>query len=178
MPGATLEIHQINVSQGDATLIIVRDLALLAAKVTDATAQADPMAHLPWCVKSSVDISSTVVSAVLIDGGNNRFGDKVWAYMKQVGAIDPSPAVVFQAKLHVMVNHAHGDHLDGLESLFRYVDPSVLPARAAKRARTKLTAPFTLVPASLMRMAQTPVREPRGDKLAVCNTRSTQSNFL
>ncbi len=123
MPGATLEIHQINVSQGDATLIIVRDLALLAAKVTNATAQADPMAHLPWCVKSSVDISSTVVSAVLIDGGNNRFGDKVWAYMKQVGAIDPSPAVVFQPKLHVMVNHAHGDHLDGLESLFRYVDP-------------------------------------------------------
>lgn len=55
-----------------------------------------------------------------MDGGNDCYGPDVCAYLEKVGAIDPTK--VFQAKLHLMANHYHDDHQDGLRSIFCELD--------------------------------------------------------
>ena len=118
MPKATLEIHQINVGQGDATLVIVRDTAALAGAVTDVNVRTgDAMAHLPWCLARKIPLSGTVLTALLIDGGNDCYGESLREHLESVGAIDP--AAVLQRNLFIMANHFHDDHQDGLRSILR-----------------------------------------------------------
>jgi hypothetical protein len=114
MAQASLEIHQLNVGQGDSTLIVVRDVDKLATAAAGATC--DPISFLPYCVAKGRDLKATVKAALLMDGGNDCYGPDVCAYLVKVGVIDPTR--VCQDNLHLMANHYHDDHQDGLRSIF------------------------------------------------------------
>ena len=124
---ASLEIHQINAGQGDATLVLVRDTAKLRAAVITAKSQTiadgmEPIDYLPYCVKEKISLLGTVKQSLLIDGGNDCYGFAVRTYCESVGALDTSK--VSQTNFLMMVTHYHDDHQDGLRCVMRDPDPS------------------------------------------------------
>lgn len=109
-----LEIHTINVSQGDSILVINRDLYALENKIDQwigtqpspkPTKPADSADWLPFTIAKKIPITGTVQSAVLIDAGNKEFGINVINYLKDHG--------VEQGKFSVVITHYHDDHYDG-----------------------------------------------------------------
>lgn len=109
-----LEIHHINVSQGDSTLIINRNIEELKNAITTAgeTPPAKEEDYLPFAISKGVNLKDTVHAAVLIDGGDNSYGEDVVNYLNTHGVFDSTH------QLEVVVTHYHSDHLDGLFYLF------------------------------------------------------------
>jgi beta-lactamase superfamily II metal-dependent hydrolase len=123
---ACLEIHQINVGQGDSTLIINRDLAKVQAALEKAklTLPADPIDWVPLAVlnKETVSLVGTVKKALLIDAGDDEYGGDVLAYMTAQGVLDGK--TTWYPDLMLMVSHYHDDHMAGLRSIFKErIDP-------------------------------------------------------
>lgn len=109
-----LEIHTINVSQGDSILIINRNLYLLRKVIEDwiatkpmpqPTLPADSADWMPFAVAQDINITNTLTGAVLIDAGNKEFGYNAIQYMQAHGVLDDQYSVV--------VSHYHDDHYDG-----------------------------------------------------------------
>ncbi|KSB89110.1 hypothetical protein AS593_04235 [Caulobacter vibrioides] len=148
---ASLEIHQINVSQGDCTLVLNRDQAKLKAIVEDRAKNAsnandralatdvlnsDPLNYLPYCIHAKLSLKDTVKAALLVDAGNDGYGPDVRAYLLKVGAIVPG---LYQPQLSLLATHYHDDHQDGLRSLMRDpMDPNKL--KLAKQAAAQVGA--------------------------------------
>lgn len=114
-----LEIHHINVSQGDSTLIIWRKLDVLAAMV-EADLQAKGLGpipeedYLPYALKNALDISGTVEGSILIDGGEDCFGEDVYNYIKMNGIQSEEDRTNF----YIVITHYHSDHVDGIRNIF------------------------------------------------------------
>ena len=116
---ACLEIHQINVSQGDSVLIINRDLGRVreSLRKADVMVSGDPIDFVPQAVQERVDLKGTVKHALLIDGGDDGYGGDVYEYLVQHGVVNP--AVKLQPNLAVLISHYHDDHQAGLRYLFK-----------------------------------------------------------
>ncbi len=125
---ASLEIHQINVGQGDSILVVNRDAAKLKTLcVTNGfDGTKDAIDCLPFALaavdaatpagnKIKAGLGATVKQAVLIDGGDALYGTDVVAYMAYVGVIDPD--VADAPKLTVVTTHYHADHYGGLRDV-------------------------------------------------------------
>lgn len=116
---ACLEIHQLNVSQGDSILIINRDLdkveaALRAASIT---LPADKIDWVPLAVYRKVPLFGTVKKALLIDAGDDEYGGDVLNYMTTQGVLGGKKK--FFPDLMVLVSHYHDDHMAGLRCIFK-----------------------------------------------------------
>ena len=89
---ACLEIHEINVGQGDSVLIINRDLVKLTAAIVSnkgaKAVPADPIDHVPYCLANSVPLAGTVTKALLVDGGDDEYGGDVINYLTDLGVLD------------------------------------------------------------------------------------------
>ncbi|MBL7498998.1 hypothetical protein I6A84_29905 [Frankia sp. CNm7] len=121
---ASLEIHHINVSQGDATLIINRDLAkvgqaLDAAKIPRPT---DPIDWVPLVLSETgrnakATLLGTVNNALLIDGGDDDYGGDVINALEAHGVVNPKKYWV--KGFSILATHYHDDHIAGLRSVFK-----------------------------------------------------------
>jgi len=122
-----LEVHTINVSQGDSILVVNRDLYALENKIdqwistqpspkpTKPTSAGDWM---PFANAKNINIAGTIRDAVLIDAGDKEFGLNVINYLKKQG--------VEKEKYSVVTSHFHGDHYDGL--IYRQSKKSMVPS--------------------------------------------------
>lgn len=122
---ASLEIHQINVSQGDSVLVINRDNHALETliRATKKRPPSDPIDYVPFAIANNISLIGSVKSALLIDGGDDEFGGDVWDYMVRHGVVDPVEKL--QSKLMVLVSHYHDDHQAGLRYIFKKrIDPA------------------------------------------------------
>jgi beta-lactamase superfamily II metal-dependent hydrolase len=123
---ASLEIHVINVGQGDSVLVINRDLAqaknAIAAAAGSASVPANPIDYVPYALKNGVSLVGTVKKALLVDGGDDEYGGDVLNYMTDQGVLDGTS--VWRPDLSVVVSHYHDDHMAGLRSVFKErIDP-------------------------------------------------------
>ncbi len=86
---APLEIHHINVGQGDSTLIINRNLENVKEKITKANKQlpGDSPDWMPFAVANKVSLKGTVKCAMLIDGSENRYDGDLSNQIKTYGVI-------------------------------------------------------------------------------------------
>lgn len=144
---ACLEIHQINVSQGDSVLIINRDLDAVGQRLrkADLSLPSDRIDYLPLAIERKVKLLGTVSRALLIDGGDDEYGGDVYGYLIQHGVIDKDAK--FQPKLMVLVSHYHDDHQAGLRYIFKERVP---PARPGEKATYKpRTRPAVIYQAQL-----------------------------
>src|ERR1022692_2791132 len=116
---ASLEIHEINIGQGDSILIINRDLAATKKLITAAkgVVPADPIDYMPYCVANDIPLTGTVTKALLVDGGDDEYGGNVVDYMDLYGVLDGT--TVWRPDLMVAVSHYHDDHMAGLRSVFK-----------------------------------------------------------
>ncbi|RAJ05475.1 metallo-beta-lactamase superfamily protein [Chitinophaga skermanii] len=110
----SLEIHQMNVGQGDGALIIVRDVVKLKAiieKYAKKTKIPDnPAEYIRYAMSNNLDVKNTIKFAVLIDAGAGKAqADKIKKYMAKVGV---------KRVTHSILSHFHGDHYGGLQYLF------------------------------------------------------------
>lgn len=165
---ACLEIHQMNVGQGDSILIINRDLTKVAAKITNAISTgkitgplpSDPIHYVPYAVFNAVDLEGTINRALLIDGGDDEYGGNVLDYLKIQGALRTNPAP-YCPDLYILVSHPHDDHMAGLRSVFKdrvektvtvgkkkttkvELIPRYRPARVYQTSKNKKADPKTL----------------------------------
>lgn len=114
-----LEIHSINVSQGDSTLIINRDINKLEqnidkaikAKKTLGPKPTNPVDFLPFAVSQNIDLKSTIRTAMLIDAGDDIYGGDVANYLEQQG-VDNTTA------FYTLATHYHADHVGGFYAVF------------------------------------------------------------
>ena len=123
---ASLEIHEINVGQGDSILIINRDLDAtrkqIVAEKGVANVPADPIDYMPYCIANGIPLSGTSTKALLVDGGDDEYGGDVIGYMSDYGVLDGT--TVWRPDLAVLVSHYHDDHMAGLRSVFKErIDP-------------------------------------------------------
>ena len=125
-PSACLEIHQVDVGQGDCTVIVNRNLAALEQKVAQANASAAanlaPIDQMPWCRANNVPLDGTVSRALVVDGGNDCYGVALRNYLIEIGALipgTPEQPQIQQLQLEILVTHYHDDHQDGLRSMMR-----------------------------------------------------------
>ena len=164
---ARLEIHQMNVGQGDSILIINRDLTKVAAKITDAintgnitgTLPDEPIHYVPYAVFKGVDLEGTINRALLIDGGDDEYGGDVLGYLKKQGALRTNPSP-YCPDLYMLISHPHDDHMAGLRSIFKErIETQVIvnkkktmkvslverfrPARVYQTSKNKKTDPKT-----------------------------------
>jgi glyoxylase-like metal-dependent hydrolase (beta-lactamase superfamily II) len=138
MSTATLELHFINVGQGDSILVVNRDKDELAKKVTEEPdAPADPLDYLPYAIGKEMNLRGTVKKALLIDGGDDEYGGDVVAYLQQHGVLDKDTEG-FEDKLEVVISHFHDDHIGGLRSLFKKRIEETITETVKGRARTRL----------------------------------------
>lgn len=118
---ATLEIHVMNVGQGDSVLVINRALDKVKAAITKAkgasSVPADPIDYVPYALKNKVPLVGTVVKALLIDGGDDEYGGDVLNYLTDQGVLDGK--TIFRPDLSLVVSHYHDDHMAGLRSVFK-----------------------------------------------------------
>jgi beta-lactamase superfamily II metal-dependent hydrolase len=123
---ATLELHFINVGQGDSILIVNRDLEKLKAVIVTggapASIPANPIDHLPYAIQKGLNLCDTVRKAVLIDAGDDQYGDDVVAYLESHGVLNATELKDknngYAPNLDVVISHFHDDHMAGLLSLF------------------------------------------------------------
>jgi beta-lactamase superfamily II metal-dependent hydrolase len=140
---ASLEIHQINVGQGDSILVVNRDaVALKTLCVANGfDAAKDAIDCLPFAQAAvtaggvagkaiATGLPATVKAAVLIDGGDALYGADVVAYLTWVGVLQP--AVSAAAKLTVVTTHYHADHYGGLRDLFAQKKEVLRPKTVTK----------------------------------------------
>ncbi|MFL5664528.1 MAG: hypothetical protein ACJ8BW_24745 [Ktedonobacteraceae bacterium] len=120
---ARLEIYQINVGQGDSTLIVNRRLnrvyeAIKNAKGVGVSDGLEPIDYVPYAVANDIDLDGTIERALLVDGGDDVYGDDVLNYIKKLGALrtDPKP---YCPELYLLVSHYHDDHMAGLRYVFK-----------------------------------------------------------
>lgn len=138
---ASLEIHQINVGQGDSILIINRDLdkvrAALQQKDSSLPGSAEKIDWVPRAIKEKATLFGTVKYALLIDGGDDEYGGDVVAYLEQHGVVDSTPtASPFCPNFYVLVSHYHDDHMAGLRSVFKKrVEYSVFDKKKKKKVK-------------------------------------------
>lgn len=120
MIAGALEIHQVNVSQGDCTLVLSRDLVevrkILRDEGHDDVAGGSALDLVPFCTTNGISLDGTVLAAVLIDAGNIQYGADVRNYLHKLGAIRDG---LWQEQLSLVITHYHDDHQDGLRSLMR-----------------------------------------------------------
>jgi len=112
-----LEIHHINVSQGDSTLIIFRDINKLREILPESTTgikAGEEENLLPYAMKNHCNLDGTVISAVLIDGGEEVFGKDVADYLAKMGISKTNAPNLLAA----ICTHCHSDHADGLRTVF------------------------------------------------------------
>jgi len=115
-----LEIHQINVSQGDATLIIHRDLPALRAKINlTMTAPTNSVDLLPFAIKNGIDLEGTVKYAVLVDAADGTYGYDVFEYMQRYGVKGKAT----QKNFYTVLTHYHSDHMGGINDVFNKRGP-------------------------------------------------------
>jgi beta-lactamase superfamily II metal-dependent hydrolase len=115
---AVLEIHVINVGQGDSILIINRDLALLRQALGQAAnAIANDVDLLPTALRDNpAALAGTVRRALLIDAGEDMYGESVVGYLETQGVL--TKGTVDTPNLSVLMSHYHSDHIGGLPYLF------------------------------------------------------------
>lgn len=119
---SALEIHFINVSQGDSILLINRNLDELKKKIK-AAGKLLPANSLDWmpfamAQKPSLDLEGTVKAAVLIDAGEDYYGGDVFSYIQSYGV----KGSVTQANFSTVASHYHSDHADGLRLIYKKKD--------------------------------------------------------
>jgi beta-lactamase superfamily II metal-dependent hydrolase len=114
---ASLEIHQLNVGQGDSTLVLLRDLQGLKNCVGQAANTMEPIDYLPYCIKNGRSLVGSVQKALLIDAGNDCYGYAVRDYCEKVGALNSKR--LSQPNFLMLVTHYHDDHQDGLRCVMR-----------------------------------------------------------
>lgn len=134
---SALEIHFINVSQGDSILLINRDLAELKKKIEAAgkTVPTDSLNWLPFAIAQdpSLDLEGTVKAAVLIDGGEDSYGGDVFNYIQRYGVKGDTT----QKSFSTVTSHYHSDHTDGLRLIYKKKVPTVVPTEVTTKAGTK-----------------------------------------
>ena len=111
LSGQILEIHQVNVGQGDATMIIIRDTARLrdSFAVRNVPLPANPYKWLETAIDSSVNLKNTVKKAILIDAGaSQKTGTAVFNYKNKVGV---------DTFNYFILSHYHDDHYAGFKTL-------------------------------------------------------------
>ncbi|MFC4033315.1 ComEC/Rec2 family competence protein [Streptomyces polygonati] len=139
MANASLEIHVINISQGDAILVVNRDVPKLQAKVSAVTgAPTEPMDFLPFAVEQKLDLHGTVTKALLIDGGDGDYGGFVEDYLRQVGVAPAASDYV--PELSLMISHHHADHAAGLRSVYKKAVPVPPPPPKPTKKKGKKKA--------------------------------------
>ncbi|MBL4703826.1 MAG: hypothetical protein JKY54_04855, partial [Flavobacteriales bacterium] len=128
---AELEIHHINVGQGDSTLIIVRDLvklglaidAAIEIKASLGPKPVKPEDLLPYSISKNkatlfgpkpIKLEGTVKAAMLIDAGEFVYGQDVAYYLESYGV----SGSVTQKKFVTVATHFHSDHVYGFRDVF------------------------------------------------------------
>lgn len=117
-----LEVHHINVSQGDCTLLINRDLDKVGQNIDNAilgdsslpvkpTKKED---YLPYAVKHKVELAGTIRKAVLIDAGDDAYGGDVASYLGTQGITKSNSKTI----LYTICTHYHADHVGGFRDVF------------------------------------------------------------
>lgn len=155
---ARLEIHQLNVSAGDAALIIVRDLDQVKASIEETldtgtlpALPANPIDYVPFAIYHKIDLTTTVKAALLVDGGVDQYGGDVLMYMARHGVIDLG--IETQDTLTILLSHYHDDHQGGLRYMLRErVEP--------KKKGDKLTFKQGIFP----KVAYLPAEDAKPDK--------------
>jgi beta-lactamase superfamily II metal-dependent hydrolase len=110
-----LEIHHINVSQGDATLIIHRNLDKLKNKIeSKLTPPTDAKQLMPFAIKHGIDLEGTVECAILLDAAEGTYGADVFEYMQKYGV----KGAETQKKFYTLITHYHSDHMGGIDSIY------------------------------------------------------------
>ncbi|UVS79469.1 hypothetical protein [Actinokineospora sp. UTMC 2448] len=130
---ACLEIHAINVSQGDLILIINRDLAKVKEKIEardDAELPGDPIDWVPYARHHGVSLYGTVRKALWIDGGDTCFADGVYVLLEDWGVVDRGET--WFPHLSILVSHFHDDHIGALTNLFGYYETKVIDKKKRK----------------------------------------------
>lgn len=114
---SALEIHAINVSQGDSFLIINRDLAALRTKIIESGLHlpAESLDWLPYAIFRDIDLEGTVRKALLIDGGEDYYGSDVLTYIQKYGVKGDATRLNFMT----LVSHFHSDHVDGMRFVYK-----------------------------------------------------------
>ncbi len=154
---ARLEIHQINVGQGDSILIINRDLDKVEKAIEDKgeTPPANMIDYVPFALSKKVPLLGTVAKALLIDGGDDCYAGNVGAYLVQQGIAErPSHRDgVFCENLSVLVSHWHDDHMQGVKGVYGQRDVEPIQTKKPKRKRGKSAAykkpPVNIRPATM-----------------------------
>ncbi len=156
---ASLEIHVLDVGQGDSVLVINRDLAKVQAAIQSekgaASVPAEPVDYVPYAVANNVPLAGTVKQALLMDGGDDEYGGNVVDYMQVHGVVE-DPGVFPQTgeycpNLSIAVSHYHDDHMAGLRSVFKQridPDPAVKGAKARFAARYRPATVYQSLPES------------------------------
>src|SRR6266568_1231986 len=89
---ASLEIHVLNVGQGDSVLVINRDLVKAAAAIKavkgSKNVPANPIDYVQYALKNDVPLAGTVKKALRSDGGDDEYGGDVLNYMTDQGVLD------------------------------------------------------------------------------------------
>lgn len=114
-----LEIHHINVSQGDSTLIIHRNLDKTRAAIENVgyIPPNDVEDYMPFAVKYGINLKGTIEHAVLIDGGDYEFTKCISDYLKKYG-ICGDVGDTERSSFTAILTHRHADHREGLRSCF------------------------------------------------------------
>jgi beta-lactamase superfamily II metal-dependent hydrolase len=123
---ASLEIHVLNVGQGDSVLVVNRDLSAVAAAITAAkgapAVPVDPIDYVPYAIANGVTLLGSVKKALLIDGGDDEYGGDVVNYLTAHGVLNPG--YFNQNDLSLLLSHYHDDHMAGLRSVFKELVPA------------------------------------------------------
>jgi beta-lactamase superfamily II metal-dependent hydrolase len=168
---ARLEIYQINVGQGDSTLIVNRRLdkvsdAIKKAKGMGVLGGLEPIDYVPYAVANDIDLDGTIERALLVDGGDDVYGDDVLNYIKKLGALrtDPKP---YCPELYLLVSHYHDDHMAGLRYVFKERVDTPPPK---KKKKGKKASPVSVKeryrPARVYQTAKNPKADPKTFRFA------------
>lgn len=126
---AELEIHHINVGQGDSTLIINRDVTQLGLNIDAAILKDSSLSkpakiedYLPYAIKVNnasstgpvIKLDKTVRFALLIDAGESVYGIDVNSYLISSGVT----VMTNKKQFYTLATHFHSDHVNGFREIF------------------------------------------------------------